>query len=299
MRFVRAVVVIALVVLASVWLYARLTTDATPAAPTLGDSLRTFQTSASSKVRLSPDGTKLAVVQDGSLQVIRVRDAALVTKRGANVVDAAWMRDSARVVVTEGPIPTGELDVIGANGGVTAALHLSPSVGFGNGRGLAVSPLERSGAAIVVSRDAIGGAEHADLATVDFTSGAVRVYATPETDESSPVFVDEDTIALASRGPTGASHLVFVDVGTGAATDRGVIYDGPFVTTNLGDVVVGHRAANGAVRLVAVNPQGDDRQIAVLKPHRRPVAVDAHTTRVVVRVFGGEHGERLAIDPLV
>src|SRR5262249_34197861 len=160
---------------------------------------------------------------------------------------------------------TGQVSVIDLRGRVVGTARLAPSIAFGNGDGVALNDDGTTAAVIAVTRDAIGGAEHHDLATIDLANGAVRVYETPELDESSPVFVDDGTVALFADG-----HLRFVDLTTGTTRDAGVIYDGPFTRTNEGEVVVGRRAANGAVRLLGVDRHGDSRQIAVLKPHRKP-----------------------------
>jgi hypothetical protein len=298
-RILRAALVLVVLLIAAVWIYAKLTSDDTSTSQTFGDSLRTFPASASTKVRLSPDATRLAFVQDGALSIVRIRDGAILTRAGTNIVDAAWMPDGSRVLIDEGPIPTGQVAVINGNGRVAGVAHLKPSIGFGNGAGLSVNDDGTKAAAIAVSRDAIGGKAHNDLAVIDLQSGAVRVYATPEQDEDTPVFVDDDTIAVASLSSKGAAHLHVVAIATGEVRDLGAIDAGPFVTTTAGEVVVSRSALGESTDLIAVDATtAKDRLLANLKPGRRPLTVDSHTTRVVVRVSEDGQAERIAVDPI-
>ena len=302
MRVLRAALVLIVVMIAAVWAYAQLTSDDTTS-QTFGDGLRTFPTSASTKVRLSPDATRLAFVQDGALSIVRIRDGAILTRAGKNVVDAAWMPDGSRVLIDEGPIPTGQVAVINSSGRVAGVANLKPSIAFGNGAGLAVNDDGTRAAAIAVSRDAIGGQAHNDLAIIDLQSGAVRIYSTPDQDEDTPVFVDDETVAVSSTGASvGASptpRLHVVTIATGKVDDRGAIEGGPFVTTPAAEVVVSRAAIADSRRLVALDlTTGTERVLADLAPNRQPLAVDSRTTRMVVRVSEDGGDGRITVDPI-
>jgi hypothetical protein len=299
MRFLRAVVVALVVLVAFVWGFAKITdNDITTAAPRLGKGLTGLRLTTAAKVRLSPDGSRLAVVEAGSVVVLGLNSATVETRVGSNVVDATWMSDSKRVLFTEGPIPTGQVTVIDLTGAVNGVATLKPSIGFGDGAGIAVDQRGTRAAVISVTRDAIGGREHRDLAVIELQTGAVRVYPTPTRDESSPLFVDEDLIAVASEGDSGPARLDLVEVATGAVHPGRPISDGPYVRTISSEVVVARRASQGATRLLAVDSEtGDERELHVTKPHRKVVAVDIQLTRAIVRVPdpGGE--SHLAIEP--
>lgn len=300
MRFVRAVVVAVAVAVLFAWGFAELTdNDATTVAtPRLGRGLTGLSITTSTKVRLSPDGARLAIVEAGRVNVVGLHDAKIVTRAGRNVVDATWMPDSKRVLFTEGPIPTGQVTVIDLNGAVNGVAKLKPSIGFGSGEGIAVDSRGARAAVISVTRDAIGGRAHRDLAVIELQTGAVRVYPTPERDEASPLFVDDDLVAVASVGTSGPARLDLVDVATGQVRAGRPITDGPYVRTISSEVVVARRASQGATRLLAVDSEtGDERELHVTKPHRRVVAVDIQLTRAIVRVpdAGGE--SHLAIEP--
>jgi dipeptidyl aminopeptidase/acylaminoacyl peptidase len=285
-RFLRAVAVLVVVLVAFVFGFAKLTSDNGPhiANPRLGKGLTALDIGTSTKVRLSPDGSRIAVVEDGGVTVVGLHDAKIVTRAGTNVVDATWMPDGKRVLVVEGPIPTGQIATIDMTGHLNGVATLNPSIGFGNGDGIAVDERGTKAAVIAVTRDAIGGAAHTDLAVIELQTGKVRVYPTPR-NEAQPMFVADDLVALASQGATGPARLDLVELASGSVDPGRPIIDGPYVRTFGEEVVVARRAAQGAYRLVAVNADnGHERTLHVTKPHRHVVAVNAQVTLCLVRV---------------
>jgi hypothetical protein len=299
MRFLRATAVAVVVLVLFAWGFAKLTdNDDTTATPRLGTGLSGLSVTTAAKVRMSPDGARLAVVEGGQVVVVGVNDAKIVMRAGTNVVDAAWMPDGKRVLAVEGPIPTGQVTTLDMKGEIDGVQKINPSISFGDGTGVAVDSRGTQAAVIAVTRDAIGGEVHTDLAVIQLQSGAVRVYPTPARDESSPVFIDDDFVAVASQGATGSARLDFVDLGTGAVDAGRPITAGPFVRTVGEEVVVARRAAQGATRLLAVSADGgDERELHVTKPHRKVVAVDLQVTRCLVRVVDPGGTAHLALEP--
>lgn len=300
MRFVRAVAVSLVVLVLFAIGFARLTDNDRPAIvrPRLGRALSGLSITTATKVRLSPDGGRVLVVEAGQVVVVGLHDADIVMRAGRNVVDAAWMPDGERVLVVEGPIPTAQVTTLDMNGEVDGVQTLSPSVGFGDGNGVAVDSRGTKAAVIATTRDAIGGRVHGDLAVIELQTGKVRVYATPDRDEVYPLFVDDDLVALRSEAATGATRLDLVELATGAVTVGRPMTGGPFVRTVGGEVVVARRGAKGATRLVGVDTQtGKERQIHVTKSRSSVVAVDLRVTRCLVRVVDSEGNAHLAIEP--
>ncbi|MDP1792853.1 MAG: hypothetical protein Q8K63_01845 [Acidimicrobiales bacterium] len=266
-----------------------------PVAPTAPSGLEELVVPSAGVIRWSPDATRLALLVAGEMLIVRVADGAEVARRGSTVVDVAWMPDAERVILVEGPIPTGQAVAVQVDGRVAGTTTLRPSIAFGMGQGLAIDDKGRRAAAIAAQREAIGGATRHDLALVELQSGATRVISTEDREESNPVFADDVTVAYASRAPSGETRLHVIDTSTDAVTNLGRIHDGPFGVLASGEVVVGHRAAQGAYRLDAVSLDGESRVLGVLRDTQRPVAIDRFGTRVLVRRFGGLQGTRLAI----
>jgi hypothetical protein len=295
---VRAVVVLLVILVAFVWGFAKLTSDDGPrvATPRLGNSIDALDIGAATKVRLSPDGRRILVVADGSATVVGLHDAKIVMRTGDNVVDGAWMPDGKRVLVVEGPIPTGQISTLDMTGHVDGVARLDPSIGFGSGDGVAVNADGTRAAVIAVTREDLGGAEHADLAVVELQTGKVRVYPTAR-DEARPFFVDDDVVAVTSEAATGPARLDVVNLATGDVHAGRPVIDGPYARTFGGEVVVARRAAQGAYRLIAVNADtGAERTLHVTKPHRHVVAVNAEVTRCLVRVVDKGGTAHLAIE---
>jgi hypothetical protein len=297
-RFLRAVAVLLVVLVLFALGFAKLTSDNGPRAgtPRLGKGLAALDIGTATKVRLSPDGGRILVVEDGTVTVVGLNDAKIVMRTGSNIVDAAWMPDGKRVFVLEGPIPTGQVATLDMAGHLDGVAKLKAPLGFGNGDGVAVDDRGTRAAVITVTRDAIGGAAHTDLATIDLQSGAVRVYATPR-NEARPLFVDDDLVAVASQGETGPARLDLVDLTTGEVDAGRPVIAGPYGLTFGEEVIVARRAAQGAYRLIAVGTDDSaERTLHVTKPHRQVVAVNAQATRCLVRVVDPGGSAHLEIE---
>jgi hypothetical protein len=146
-------------------------------------------------VAWSPDGLRIAAASNGVLHVFRVADGREVLTTGRSIVAFAWMPDAKRILVAEGPIPTGEVATVDLNGRVTGVAHLSPSIDFDAGYGLSVNSDGTQAVAVAVHSDDLGGHVATDLATIELATGAVHVAPTPDVDERSPVYVDDETVA--------------------------------------------------------------------------------------------------------
>ena len=80
---------------------------------------------------LSPDGSNLAVLTPDGLGIVDGNDIRPITEPGSKVVDIAWFGNGGTLLVAEGPVPTGLLAVVDADGEVRGSIPLAPSVGFG------------------------------------------------------------------------------------------------------------------------------------------------------------------------
>ena len=294
MRIVRAAVVLLAVLLLAAFAFAKLTSDSGPVAstPGFGQGLSNVAVSTSTKIRLSPDSTKVALVESGVVTVVRSRDGARVMAAGKNIVDVAWMPDGNRVIVVEGPIPTGEIDAIDMTGKRAGVAKLKAPIGFGDGFGLAVDSRGTQAAAIAVTRDPIGGARHTDLAVVELQTGAVRIFESP-TEERNPTFVDDENVAYLA-----GSVLFQRELGDGRLTkiDQGFA-DGPFVAGPDGELALW--ADDAAQGLVGIDTTARKRRaLRVLPQGHIPVDVDAHLTRALVRVTDRDGTVHLSFDSL-
>lgn len=168
----------------------------------------------------SPNGAKLAVLsaagislsERGRLTPVLKQDVAAASR----VVEMAWMPTADRLLVAEGPAQARRLNVIDLQGKVVAAATLSQPLSLDEGFGIAVDSTNRQAALIQVSRDAIGGRRHLDLAVVDLQSGAVRVLPTPDIEESRPYFVDDSHVLVTSDSSV-VTRASVVDLTTGAS----------------------------------------------------------------------------------
>ena len=242
-------------------------------------AIETLVVPGSGVIRWSPDATKLAFIVSGQLVIVRVNDATELARRGSSVVDAAWMPDSTRVLLVEGPIPTGQVVAVRADGRVQGTTKLTPSLAFAQGQGLAVNSTGTQAASIAVRRAAIGGTTQQDLAVMDLQRGGTKTFVNDTRAESNPVFVDDSTVAYAAQLPGGQIRLHTIDLVTGQVRAHGPIYGGPYGSLASGEIVVGSRAAEGAIRLDAVALGGGRRVLGVLPRHTRPVAIDRFGTR--------------------
>lgn len=286
-------VILALLVVA----VARLLSSNAPVPRDRPMALGDIEVPASGVIRWSPDATKLALVVSGELVIVGVAEGRELARRGTNVADVAWMPDGGRVVLVEGPIATGQIAAVATTGRVAGTTTLRPSIPFGLGRGLGIDGTGTDAAAIATRREAIGGATRHDLALVNLQTGATKVFVTDDREESNPMFVDEEIVVYASA-TTNELRLQALDVTTEEVQNLGVIHDGPFGVLATGEVVVGHRAAQGAYRLDAVDLAGESRVLGVVRAGRRVVAIDRFGTRVLVRKLGADAGRRLAIEAL-
>lgn len=236
-----------------------------------------------SKVSWSPDGTMLAAVTNGELQLYRVADRALVMSVGDDVVNAAWMPDGRRVLVTEGPIPTGEVSVVDLAGAAVGVAKLAPSLDFDTGSGLDVNSSGTLAVAAVANRVPLGGATRWDLAFIDLQVGTVRIVVTPDVDEIRPFFADDASVVFAARAST--LRIGRYDLGADAFRSLGDIAFGPLGMTRDGEALVGESTGEpGETRLVRLDSSSGVR--VALKPAfpagHRPVAIDPLLRRVLV-----------------
>lgn len=137
----------------------------------------------------SPDGSRLAVVSSDGIGLADQGTVKLLTPPGSNAVDAAWMPDSASVLVGEGPANVNQLTQLNLDGTVKAVAHLDRPFSLGKGNGIAVN--EDGTRAVVTSetRDPIGGRRHLSLMLVELTTGHVTpLTTTADADEAWPVF---------------------------------------------------------------------------------------------------------------
>lgn len=148
------------------------------------------------RARYSADGTRLAVLSSAGVSIADEGRLRAVTAEGANVVDAAWFPAGSAFLVAEGPLPTGTLAVVETDGSVRGNIALTPSVGFGSGYGMAVSPGGRQAVVTGVERPALER-EQRYLVVVDLETGATRPLTEPGgADESNPVYLDAATVVF-------------------------------------------------------------------------------------------------------
>lgn len=165
----------------------------------------------------SPDGARLAVISDTGIGVARGGQVQLITPPGATAVDAAWMPNSAALVVAEGPAVISRLTVVALDGSTTGVATLDAPFSVGDGNGLAVDGRGGFAVAATETRDPVGGRRHHDLVIVDLTSGhVVPLTQTPGADETWPVFVDATHVLFARTTTGGRPTVVERDLTTGS-----------------------------------------------------------------------------------
>jgi hypothetical protein len=186
----------------------------------------------------SPDGAHLAVRSADGIGLAEHGQVRPLTPSGSHVVDFAWTPSSDRLLVAEGPIPTGRLDALGLDGLSAGKVTLAPSFSVGSGFGMAVDSTTRHAVVTRAVVDALGGEVHLDLVEVDLQSGAVRVLTeTPSVQESDPFYIDDQTVLFQRQDGSHSSASV-LDLGdlavrdlTGATVSArpvGVIYQGTY-----------------------------------------------------------------------
>ena len=167
----------------------------------------------------SRDGARVAVLSDRGLSLAKQgkQEVLLENDPGAasRIVDFAWMPGSRSLMVVEGPFNVTKLSVVDVEGKIIAAVPVLEPFSAGDGHGLAVDGRNRRAVTVSVTRDAIGGLRHLDLVSVDLQSGAVtRLTTTPDADETSPHFLDDDTIAF-TREQGDRLEAVVMELSTG------------------------------------------------------------------------------------
>ena len=164
----------------------------------------------------SSDGSRLVVVTGSGLSIAKRGSLVPVTESGSRVVDAAWFSGSATLLVAEGPIPTGQLAVVGTDGSIKGSVMLDPSVGFGTGNGIAVARGNRVAIATAVDRPTLAAAEVHNLVSIDLATGLTRTLTPADaSDESGPYVVDEATVAFTAGSRTDRPTARLLDLPSG------------------------------------------------------------------------------------
>ncbi len=198
----------------------------------------------------SDTGGRLAVVRDDGLALAVNGEFQPVTARGSNVVDAAWFRNGATLLVAEGPVPTGALAVVDIDGKVRGTIPLEPSVGFGSGHGMTVAPGGRHAVVTAVDRPVLDQ-EQRRLVVVDLETGATRDLTAPGgPDEFRPFYLDKERVAFTQMTAAGNPSALIADVTTGEVEE---VAAGSSVAGTIDDEVV---LLDGRGRLVrAASPE--------------------------------------------
>lgn len=158
----------------------------------------------------SPDGNRLAVLTPQGLGLAENGAVRPVTARGSRVVDVAWFRNGATLLVAEGPVPTGGVAVVDIDGTVRGTIPLEPDIGFGEGHGMSVAPGGRSAVVTAVERPALGP-EQRWLALIDLETGATRALTEPGgPDERRPFHLDATRVAFTEEAPDGTGRRAMV-----------------------------------------------------------------------------------------
>jgi hypothetical protein len=203
----------------------------------------------------SPDGSRLAVRSADGIGLADRGAVKAVTPRGSNVVDFAWLPGGDRLLVAEGPIPTGQLDALALNGRSAGTVKLLPSFSVGSGYGLAVDSTARHAVASRARADQLSGVVHLDLVEVDLQSGVVReLTPDPDAQSSRPFYID-DTHVLYQREQGNHTAAAVLDLVTLARRDL----TGPNIEARPVGVLLGGGYAAYATHsgdLFAVAPDG-------------------------------------------
>ncbi len=164
------------------------------------------------------DGRRLAVVTGNGLGVAANGIISPVTSPGTNVVDAAWFPNGSTLLVAEGPVPTGMVAVVEADGRVRGSIRLEPSIGFGDGYGMVVAAGGRRAVVTAVERRAFAPPVR-HLVSVDLGTGATRSLTDAGgPDEEGPFLPAGDRLAFTSVEGDGLARAVVADL-DGAVTD--------------------------------------------------------------------------------
>ncbi len=204
----------------------------------------------------SDTGGRLAVVRDDGLALAQGGQFVPITARGSNVVDAAWFRNGATLLVAEGPVPTGTLAVVDIDGQVRGSVPLTPSVGFGSGHGMTVAPGGRQAVVTAVDRPVLDQ-EQRRLVVVDLETGMTRDLTPPGgPDELRPFYLDRGRVAFTELAADGNPRALIADVATGEIEE---VAAGASVAGTIDDEVV---LLDGRGRLV--RPTSPERILATI-----------------------------------
>lgn len=256
-------VVVAMFAVAAIWLLRP--------GPTQGvrrstrDAIDPFDTrgridSAADRVIFNPLGTRIAVLGGRGLAVAEAGRARYLFDQSTNIVDAAWLPGTTKLLVAEGPALTGRLSIVGIDGQPAGYVAIVPSFGVGTGHGMTVDDARRVAVVTATQRESLG-AEHLHLVAVELSSGATRSLTPPDgADELAPAFAGARAVVFTGRAE-GDSWVGAVDVETGVerrlsppgerATSRGVIGDRHAVYTTSGGRLWAVPVTGGTPELLA------------------------------------------------
>ena len=168
----------------------------------------------------SPDGGRLAVLSGEGLGLAEAGKVRPITPRGSHVADVAWFPAATAVLVAEGPVPTGQLAVVGVDGKSKGSVALHPSFGVGDGSGMTVSPDNRTAIVTAAERPTLGDRTLRWLVKVDLSSGGVTDLTPHDTtDEFGPAFLDPDTVVYTTEAPGRPPAVRSIDLRSGQTTD--------------------------------------------------------------------------------
>lgn len=237
------------------------------------------------KAAYSPDGTRIALLTDGGLGLAEEGRVRTISRKGAQIVDFAWMPDSRRVLVLEGPAATGFLAVLDLTGDVVASAELQPSFSPGAGHGIDVDRQSRLAVAVAVTRQPIGGRETRDIALIELQSGVVRMMVNATGDESRPRFVAGNAIAFTDR-TADSTRVMVADPTTGRREALSPAQERASLVAVLDDgesVAYSSVGRDGRVRLYKVAVTGGDRELLMkFSAGEAVVAVDPSGRRALL-----------------
>lgn len=240
---------------------------------------------ASTKAAYSPDGASIAVLTADGVGIATKGQVEVFTRPGAQIVDFAWMPDSRRLLVMEGPVGTGFVVVVDLKGEVVAAEELSPSFAVGSGFGIDVDPSARRAVTVAVTRDPLGQRDRRDVVVTELQTGATRTLVDDEAIESRPAFLaGEEIVVTERRGRDSVVAVVNLNTGgrrllsppTERAAVVNVIGRGEAITYTT-------RGRGGGLSLWRVPTAGGTRTLLDrFEPGETVVAVDSSGRRALI-----------------
>lgn len=279
-RFVPYLVGIAVLALVGAWLLVARSEQPSPVAGTAAVGDRPFGDGGvlppgADEAVFSPDGTRLAVIDEGRVRLAVNGELVDVTDPGGRVVDVAWMPGSNGLLVAEGPSSTGILPVVAPDGRSLGVVRPAPPLQPGGGFGMSVDPDGRRAVVVSVERPALED-EGRYLAAVDLETGATRRLTKTTANPRTPRHVSSGRVALSVDGRNGP-EVVVLDVASGVAAK---VADGELVGVAGGRPVVVDPDGR-TVRLLRAGDVGDE-VLARLDGGVRPVAVHPTGRALVV-----------------